>query len=135
MVMTRSREVRYVKPLYKNKAQTKGRVTSCEGARGSVRARAYASARSSARGLSPEPCIENIGDMDPTLVSQSSSTLVIEGLLVCLLTRLEGAPLGAPDISQILSIVPLFVPDSTYGSPLISSRDPSKVPNFAFGTP
>ncbi|KAF3653312.1 hypothetical protein FXO37_17040 [Capsicum annuum] len=71
----------------------------------------------------------------PMMVPQSSSTLVLEGLLICLLTCLECAPLSTPGVAQTLSIIPLSVIKSAYGVPPILSMDPSIVSASTYGTP
>lgn len=72
--------------------------------------------------------------MRPTSIPQYFSTLVLEGLLIRLLTRLEGALLSAPGVFLIPSIVPLSMSEFSYVVPPILSMDPLVVLTSAYGT-
>lgn len=103
-------------------------------AQGSGWERKSALTRSSARGISSKPYFEHVGDMGHILVPLSSSTLILKGLLIRLLTRLESALLSASTVPSALSIAPPSMLKSSYGVPPSLSMDPLVVCTSTFST-
>lgn len=116
MVLTRSQDIRDIKPSSRERTQSRGKVTSHGWTRGSGRARGSAPSRSNAMAYSHEPCVKHVRGMNPTSVLLSSSTLVLEGFLVRL-TLLDAALLSVLGVSTISSMVPPIALDSTLGTP------------------
>lgn len=103
-------------------------------AQGRGRPRGSFYSRGSTKGISLAPQVEQVGDIRPTQVLQSSSTLVLEWLLIHLLTHLESSPLSEPSVSSSLSIVHPFMIESFYGISPDLSMDLPMVLIFAYGT-
>lgn len=82
-----------------------------------------------------EPVVEHARDLAPTSIPQSSCTSVLQGLLIHLLTYLEGASLSALGIPLALSVIPPFLPESSYSAPSILSMISSWVLTCACGIP
>lgn len=70
--------------------------------------------------------------MWPTSLPHSSSTPDLERLLIFLIAHLESAPFSSPNVFIAFNIVPLFLPKSSYGVPLIFNVDPPVVRTFAY---
>lgn len=73
--------------------------------------------------------------MSPTQVLQNFSTLVLEGLFICLLTHLEGNLLSTLIVPPASSIIHPSMSDPTDGVPSVSNVDPLLVPISIYGTP
>lgn len=73
--------------------------------------------------------------MLPTLIPYSSSTSILEGFLICLLTYLEGVPFSEPSVRPALSIIPQSIPESVDVVSLVLSVDPLVVSISSYGTP
>lgn len=73
--------------------------------------------------------------MEPTQVLQSSSTTILEWLLIHVLTHLDGIPLSAPNVPLDPNILPPPIPKSSYGIFLVTSMDPLVILIFACDTP
>lgn len=79
--------------------------------------------------------IEHVRDVGSSLVPQSSFTSILEGLLVHILTYLEGDPLSLFGIPSSPSVIALLVLESGYGVLPFMSVGPPVAPFFILGTP